>query len=213
MTQMLVHLILAQRSLRLSSILFILFPLVCSSAVISTILSSRSLIYSSTSVILLSVTSRVFLTSVIVLFISVCLFFIYSMSLVIVLTVLNVSSFSLFYFQVFGASLPSLFSILFQIDRLFPLHLFGLVSFYLVLSFVLYLSVFSSFFSYLAPLEVSFSQAWRSYSFFLPQPPPLERKVGWVVCVAFLLGVTCACVLITGNLACPLECLGSSAVA
>ena len=109
MTQMLVHLILAQRSLRLSSILFILFLLFCSSAVVSTILCSRSFIYSSTSVILLSVTSRVFLTSVIVLLISVCLFFISYMSLVIVLTVLNVSSFSPFYFQVFGASLPSLF--------------------------------------------------------------------------------------------------------
>ena len=41
--QMLVHLMLSQRSLRLSSILFILFSLFCSSAVISIILSSSSL--------------------------------------------------------------------------------------------------------------------------------------------------------------------------
>ena len=213
MTQMLVHLILAQRSLRLSSILFILFLLFCSSAVVSTILCSRSFIYSSTSVILLSVTSRVFLTSVIVLLISVCLFFISYMSLVIVLTVLNVSSFSPFYFQVFGASLPSLFWILFQIDFLISSSFIWSCKFLPCSFIVLYFSVFSSFFSYLAQLEVSFSQAWRSYSFFLPQLPPLEGKVGSVVCVAFLLGVTCACVLISGNLACPPECLGSSAVA
>ena len=50
-SQMLVCLILSQRSLRLSSILFIIFPLYCSSAVISTILSSSSLIHSSASVI------------------------------------------------------------------------------------------------------------------------------------------------------------------
>ena len=53
--RMLVHLILSQRSLRLSSILFIPFPLFCSSEVISTILSFSSLIRSSVSVILLLV--------------------------------------------------------------------------------------------------------------------------------------------------------------
>jgi len=65
-TQMLVHVIMSQRSLRLSSILFILFPLFCSKAVISTILSSSSLSCSA-SVILLLVPSRIFLISVIVL--------------------------------------------------------------------------------------------------------------------------------------------------
>ena len=44
--QVLVHFILSQRSLRLSSALFILFTLFCSSEVISTILSSSSLISS-----------------------------------------------------------------------------------------------------------------------------------------------------------------------
>ena len=75
MIQMLLHLILPQRSLRLSSILFILFTLFCSSQVISTILSSSSLIRSSPSDILLSIPSSVFLISVIVLFVSVCLLF------------------------------------------------------------------------------------------------------------------------------------------
>ena len=69
MLEMLVHLILSQKSLRLSSILFILFTLFCSSEVISIILSSRSLIGSSASDILLSIPSRVFLISVIVLFV------------------------------------------------------------------------------------------------------------------------------------------------
>ena len=65
--QMLVHLICFQRSLRLSSALFILFTLFSSSEVISTILSSSSLIHSSASDILLVILSRVFLISVIVL--------------------------------------------------------------------------------------------------------------------------------------------------
>ena len=66
------HLILSQRQ---SSVFFILFTLVCSSEVISTILSSSSLTRSSPSDILLLISSRVFLISVIVLFISACLFF------------------------------------------------------------------------------------------------------------------------------------------
>ena len=59
--QMLVHLMLSQRSLRLSSNLFSLFSLFFSAVVISTILSSRSLIRSSASVILLLILSREFL--------------------------------------------------------------------------------------------------------------------------------------------------------
>ena len=72
--QMLVCLILSQRSLRLSLVLFILFTLFCSSEVISTILSSSSLIHSSASDILLLIPSRVFLISVIVLFVSLYIF-------------------------------------------------------------------------------------------------------------------------------------------
>ena len=105
---MLVHLILSQRYLRLSSILLIPLPLFCSSAVISTIQSSSSLICSSASIILLLVPYRIFLISVIVLFISVCLFFISSTSLMIVLTVLNASCI----FSVLFSSLQSIFTII-----------------------------------------------------------------------------------------------------
>ena len=58
--QMLVHFTLCQRSLRLSSVLFILLTLFCSAEVISTILSSSSLICSSASDILLLILSRLF---------------------------------------------------------------------------------------------------------------------------------------------------------
>ena len=72
--RLMVCLILSQRPLRLSSVLFILFALFCSSKVISTFLSSSSLICSASDILLL-IPSRVFLISVIVLFVSVCLFF------------------------------------------------------------------------------------------------------------------------------------------
>ena len=80
---MLVHLILSQKSLRLYSVPVILFALFCSSEVISIILSSRSLIHSSASDILLLIPSRIFLISIIVLFVSVSLFFNSSRSLLI----------------------------------------------------------------------------------------------------------------------------------
>ena len=73
--QMLVSLILSQNSLRLSSVLFILFTLFCPSEVISTILSSNWLIHSSASDILLLFLLKYFLVSVTVLFVSVCLLF------------------------------------------------------------------------------------------------------------------------------------------
>ena len=92
--QMLVYLIWSQRSLRLSSVLFILLTLFCSSEVISTILSSSSPFCSSASDILLLIPSTVFLISVIVLFVSVCLFFNSSRSLLIL-------TFSPFCFQGF----------------------------------------------------------------------------------------------------------------
>ena len=78
---MLVRLMLCQRSLRLTSILFFLFSLFCSAVVISTILSSRFLIHSSASVILLLIPSRVFLIYFVVLFIIFCLLFRSSRSL------------------------------------------------------------------------------------------------------------------------------------
>ena len=58
--QMLMCLMLSQWSLRLSSILFILFSLFCTVGVISSISSSRSLIRSSASVILLLIPSKEF---------------------------------------------------------------------------------------------------------------------------------------------------------
>ena len=57
---MLVCLILSQGSLKLSSVLFILFTVFCSSEVISTVLSLSSLIRSSASDILLLISPRVF---------------------------------------------------------------------------------------------------------------------------------------------------------
>ena len=69
MIQMLGHLTLSQRSLRLSSFLLIHFSFFLSDSFISTILSFTSLILSSASVILLFVASRVFLISFIALFI------------------------------------------------------------------------------------------------------------------------------------------------
>ena len=60
MIQMLGHFTLSQRSLRLSSFLFILFPFFLSASFISTSPSSTSLILSSASVILLLVSSKCF---------------------------------------------------------------------------------------------------------------------------------------------------------
>ena len=68
-TQMLGHLTLSWRSLRLSSFLLTHSSFFLSDSFISTILSSNSLILSSASVILLFVASRVFLISFIALFI------------------------------------------------------------------------------------------------------------------------------------------------
>ena len=68
MIQMLGHLTLSQRSLRLSSFLLIFFSFFLSAPFISTILCSTSLILSSASVILLLVPSRMFFISFIALF-------------------------------------------------------------------------------------------------------------------------------------------------
>ena len=87
--QLLVCLMLSQRSLRLSSFLFILFSIFCSVAGISTILSSRSFICSSASVILLWIPYSV-------LFIFACLFFSSSRSLVNISCIFSVSAFILF---------------------------------------------------------------------------------------------------------------------
>ena len=98
------------------------FSLFCSSENFSTTLSSSSLIHSSASDILLLIPSRVFLISVIVLFVSVCLFFNSYRSLLIDSCIFSIC-FSCICFQGFWSSLLSLFWILFQVVCLFPLHL------------------------------------------------------------------------------------------
>ena len=69
------HLIFSQISLRISSMLFLLFTLFCSLEFISKSLPSSSLIHSSASDIQLLIHFRVFLILVMVLFFSVSLFF------------------------------------------------------------------------------------------------------------------------------------------
>ena len=117
--RMLVCLILSQRSLRLSSVLFILFILFCSSEVISTILSYSSLIHSSASDVLLLIPSRVFFISVIVLFVSACLFLHSSRSLLI----------DSYIFSILLSRFLLIFTIIilnsFSVVYLFLLHLFG----------------------------------------------------------------------------------------
>ena len=121
------------------------FPFILLFSSISTILFSSSLICSSALAILLLVPSRVFLISVIVLFISLYLFFISFMSLLVVLTVFSVSCI----FSILFSSLHSIFTIIIMncfSGWLLISSLSGLVNFYLVPSFVLYFSVFSFFF-------------------------------------------------------------------
>ena len=102
------------------------FPLFCSTAVISTNLSSSSLIHSSASFILLLLPSSVLFISFIVLFI---FFFQYSSSLINISH--NLVSLPSFFFQDLGSSLLSLLWILFQAYCLSPLHVVVL-GFYLV---------------------------------------------------------------------------------
>ena len=84
-------------------------------------------------------------------------------------------AFSPLYFQVFRASLLSLFLILFQVDCLFPLHLFGLVSFYLVPSFVLYFSVFWA--SLVAQSLKHLPAMWETWVQALGWEDPLEKEM------------------------------------
>ena len=145
------HLILSQRSLRLPSVLFILFTLCYSSEIISTILSSSSLIHYSASDTLLLIPSRVFLFSVIVLFVYVCLFFNCSRPLLIdscifsILFLRFLIIFTIIVLNYFSGSLPV------------PLHLFGLLCFWFVPSFVKYFSAFSFFLSFFLTLLCSMS--------------------------------------------------------
>ena len=209
-TQMLVCLILSQRSLRLSSIFFIPFPLVCSSAVISVILSSSSLICSSASVILLCFLPEYFLISVTVLLITVCLFFISSMSLWIVFN--YVKCFLHFLHYIFKHYISSIFTIIIMNSlsgRLLISYLFGLVSFYLAFFIC---AVFLCFFI------IFFFLTWSTWSLLFPGSRAVLNFFLLVFILGgkcwlgglcwFPIGVTCACVLITGSLACPSGGLG-----
>ena len=118
-TGMLVHLILSQSSLKLSSFLFILFSFVfffCSTAVIATILSSSSLIHSSATLILLLSPSSVFFSYCI--FHSVCSLYHLALGWTFLVSSWLVP---IFFFQDFGSSLLSLHAVLFQVHCLSPL--------------------------------------------------------------------------------------------
>ncbi|KAF6384984.1 hypothetical protein mRhiFer1_008837 [Rhinolophus ferrumequinum] len=80
MMHMVLHLMLSQRSLKPSSLFFILFSFCCSVWVIAANLSSKSLIRSSASSNLLVIPSSEFFISVIVFFISNWLFIMISLS-------------------------------------------------------------------------------------------------------------------------------------
>ena len=124
----------------LSLYLFIIFSFF-SIAVISTNLSSRSLIHSSTSFILILIPCSVFLLHLLYCSSGVFLFFKSSSSL------LNFSFIFLvcaaFFFQDLGSFLLLLLWIIFQVNCLSPLHLVVLQRFYLVSLSGMYFSVIS----------------------------------------------------------------------
>ena len=184
---MLVYLILSQKSLRLSSFIFILFTLFYSSAVISTNISSRSLIRSFASDILLLIPSRVFLISIIVLFFSVCLFFNSFLSLLIFLHFLHCV------FKVLGHLYYHYSEFFF---RWFASFLFIYLDLCVSSLFLHLCSISHYCFFRLIVFEVCFSQASRLNPFFLLVSALI---IGQVVCVSFMKGEICACVLMGGG--------------
>ena len=143
-TQITVHLILSQRSLRLSSILFIPFSFM----LLFSSYFHHSIFHLTYPFFRLSYSTIGSFQSI----------FNFNDN------VIHLRLLILYFFYVLGdcinCGVSFIFSILFssphnifiitililsQLDCFFPLHLFGLVSFYLVLSFVLYFSVFSFF--------------------------------------------------------------------
>ena len=150
-------------------------------SIISTILFSSSLIHSSASDILLLIPSRVFLISVIVLFVSVCLFFL----LVLVKCVDWFLDFLHSIFEVFRSSLLSLFWILFQGVCLFFIYLALCVSRLFLHPCIISLH-FHSFNLLLKEcvFGVSFFPGF-DIEFFLPFGF-CPSEVGPVVCISFL---------------------------
>ena len=155
--RMLVHLMLSQRSPRLSPFIFICFSIFCSVAVISTILSFRSLIHSSASAILLIPSS--------VLFLSVC-------TLVLLVSwetfLASSQSFLPFFIQDPGSSSLSLFWILFLEGCLSPLHLLVFLEFYTVHSCETKPSAFSSWLTFYGVVLVLATEVLCSCFFCLP---------------------------------------------
>ena len=126
--QMLVHLMLFQMSLRLSSFLFIFLCFFYSATVISISLSSSSLIHFSASFILILIPSSVFFISIIAFFI--CLFcktsgFLLNISCIFFICdpILFLRSWIIFTFILW---------VIFLADCLYPLLLIFLMEFYLV---------------------------------------------------------------------------------
>ena len=99
-----------------------------------------------------------------------------------------------FYFHIFGSSLLSLHWILFQVDCLFPLHLFGLVGFCLAPSPIVCFSVFSFCITYCV-----WGLLFTGCMFIVPVVfgicPQWLRLVQWVVLASWWRG-TGACVLV-----------------
>ena len=135
MIQILGHLTLSQRSLRLSSFLLILFSFFLSASFISTILSSTSLILSSASIILLLVPSRVFFYLVYCIIHYILTFLISSRSLLNISCIFSILVSRLFIcnsilFSRFWVFSVSLFGILYQVDSLsLPLWFGGHLSY------------------------------------------------------------------------------------
>ena len=133
------------------------------------------------------------------LFISICLFFISSMSLVTVLTVVFLS----FFHSIFKSSQHIYYHYFDSLSvRLLLSSSFIWSCEFLPCSFIcaifLCLFIFPPNFLH---LRSPFPRLWGcipSSFWFLP----LKGKVGWVLCVYFLLGVTSTCVLVGGDHAC-----------
>ena len=101
--------------------------------------------------------------------------------------------FSPLYFQDFGSSLLSFLLILFQVDSLFPLHLFGLVGFYFALSSAVYFCFFILLNLLCFGSDFCRLQVRSSHCFWcLPQ----LGKVGSVGYVGFLVEGSGACVVV-----------------
>ena len=194
-------LILPQRSLRLSSTLFIPFPLFFSSAVISTILNSSSPICSSASVILLLIYSRVFLILVIMLFIHLLILYFFN----VLGDFSNCVKCFLHVLHLFS-SLWCIFAIIILNSLLESLLISSSFIWgceFLPCSFIctvfLYLFFFFFFFLITCSTWGLLSPGFRVillllFDFWLWR----EMLVGWFVLISFW-GVTCVCVLVGGN--------------